>query len=244
MFVDIHTHVDNQAVIRIVNGVSEKILITKGVHPWDVTDTPDRHFERNEVESRNHRHGRFQNHSNAGDLFTKGECFRKAQVSIPLRSSQNDEFFAIGEVGLDKVHKETFERQIDVFEEMIRLSESYRKPVIVHCVRAYSEIIEVRKKMRATMPWVIHGFNSSVETMRQLLRYDMYISLGEVLYRNENQAVKILNSIPIDRLFLETDVSGRDIRDVYAKAATLMGCDIEFLENKIFENYGRLEAAH
>ena len=205
MFVDIHTHVDNQAVIKIIDGDSEKILKTWGVHPWDVTEE---HFE----------------------------------VPRDLRSLGMTA--AIGEVGLDKVHKETFERQIEVFEEMIRLSESYRKPVIVHCVRAYSEIIEIRKKMKATMPWVIHGFNSSVETMRQLLRYDMYISLGEVLYHNENKAFKILKNIPTDRLFLETDVSGRDIRDVYTKAATLMGCEVEFLENKIFENYGRLEAAH
>lgn len=205
MFVDIHTHVDNQAVIKIIDGDSEKILKTWGVHPWDVTEE---YFE----------------------------------VPRDLRSLGMTA--AIGEVGLDKVHKETFERQIEVFEEMIRLSESYRKPVIVHCVRAYSEIIEIRKKMKATMPWVIHGFNSSVETMRQLLRYDMYISLGEVLYHNENKAFKILKNIPTDRLFLETDVSGRDIRDVYTKAATLMGCEVEFLENKIFENYGRLEAAH
>ena len=94
------------------------------------------------------------------------------------------------------------------------------------------------------MPWVIHGFNSSVETMRQLLKHDIYISLGEVLYRNENQAIEILKIIPLDRLFLETDVSGRDIRDVYSKAATLLGCDIDFLCRKIFENYGRLETTH
>ena len=206
MFVDIHTHVDNQSVIKIVDGVSEKILMTLGIHPWDVTE------EQFEV-SRDRR-------------------------SLEMTAA------AIGEVGLDKVYKDTFERQVEVFEEMIRLSESYRKPMIVHCVRAYSEIIEVRKKMKASMPWVIHGFNSSVETMWQILRYDMYISLGEVLYHNENQAVKILNSIPIERLFLETDVSGRDIKDVYAKAAALMGCEMSFLENKIFENYGRLEAAH
>lgn len=206
MFVDIHTHTsDNQSVIRIVDEFSEKILITKGIHPWDVDS------ERYEIPR---------------DLRSLGMTA------------------AIGEVGLDKVHKETFEKQIEVFVEMIRLSESSRKPMIIHCVRAYSEIIEIRKKTKATMPWVIHGFNSSVETMRQLLRYDMYISLGEILYRNENQAVEILKDIPIERLFLETDVSGRDIKDVYAKAASLMGCDLDFLCNKIFENYGRLEAAH
>ena len=200
MFVDIHTHIDNQSVIKIVSeNFEEKILTTWGVHPWEV--------------------GRTQ-------------------------SVRTEDIFAIGEVGLDKVHKETFDKQIEVFDEMIKLSESLRKPVIVHCVRAYSEIIEMRKKTKATMPWVIHGFNSSVETTRQLLKHDIYISLGEILYRNENQAVKVLKDIPVERLFLETDVSGRDIKDVYAKAASLMGCDIEFLCNKIFENYGRLEAAH
>ena len=201
MFVDIHTHLDNQSVIKIVDGDEVRILETVGVHPWDVVS---------------------------------GENFQFSP----------DTTFAIGEVGLDKVHKETFGKQIEVFEKMIRLSEAYRKPMIIHCVRAYSEIIEVRKKTKATMPWVIHGFNSSVETMRQLLRYDMYISLGEVLYRNESQAVEILKNIPFDRLFLETDVSGRDIRDVYAKAAELMKCDIEVLCKQIFDNYGRLETAH
>ena len=201
MFVDIHTHLDNQSVIKIVDGDEVRILETVGVHPWDVVS---------------------------------GENFQFSP----------DTTVAIGEVGLDKVHKETFEKQVEVFEEMIRLSESYRKPMIIHCVRAYSEIIEMRKKTKATMPWVIHGFNSSVETMRQLLKYDMYISLGEVLYRNENQAVEILKNIPLDRLFLETDVSGRDIKDVYAKAAALMGCDIDVLCRQIFENYGRLEATH
>ena len=207
MFVDIHTHIDNQSVIKIVSeNFEEKILATEGVHPWEVGG------------------------------YDKG-------VPRDLRSLGMTAI-AIGEVGLDKAHKETFDKQVEVFEEMIKISERLRKPVIVHCVRAYSEIIEMRKKTKATMPWVMHGFNSSVETMRQLLKYDIYISLGEILYRNENQAVKILKDIPIERLFLETDVSGRDIRDVYAKAASLMGCEVEFLCNKIFENYGRLEAAH
>lgn len=206
MFVDIHTHLDNQSIIKIVNdNFEEKILTTVGIHPWEVGVIA------NEVPR---------------DLQSLGMTA------------------AIGEVGLDKVHKETFEKQIEVFEEMIRLSESYKKPMIIHCVRAYSEIIEIRKKTRATMPWVIHGFNSSVETMRQLLRHDMYISLGEILYRNENQVVKISKNIPLGRLFLETDVSGRDIKDVYLKAASLLECDLDFLCRQIFENYGRLETTH
>ena len=115
MFVDIHTHIDNQSVIKIVSeNFEEKILLTEGVHPWEV------------------------------DGYLKGV----------LRCARNDSGFAvaIGEVGLDKAHKETFDKQVEVFEEMIKLSEMLRKPVIVHCVRAYSEIIEMRKKTKATMP--------------------------------------------------------------------------------------------
>ena len=219
MFVDIHTHIDNQAVIRILDDNFEKILYTWGIHPWKV----DCHFDWSKAEWRN--------------------LLQLDEIS-PLPAVGRNDVVAIGEVGLDKVHKETFDKQIQVFEEMIRLSESYRKPMIVHCVRAYSEIIEIRKKTKAEMPWVIHGFNSSVETMRQLLRYDMYISLGEIPYRNENQTVKILKDIPLDRLFLETDVSERDIKDVYAKAASLLGCDLDILCRQIFENYGRLETTH
>ena len=167
MFVDIHTHVDNQAVIRILDdNFEEKVLTTWGVHPWDVDKI------------------------NLSQISQISQNWTTTGFSSLKRTDSADMVWGIGEVGLDKVHKETFEKQVEVFEEMIRLSESYRKPMIVHCVRAYSEIIEMRKKTKATMPWVIHGFNSSVETMRQLLKYDIYISLGEILYRNENQAIK------------------------------------------------------
>lgn len=226
MFVDIHTHVDNQSVIKIVDEHGEKILTTWGIHPWEVEGLTEHHFERNEQGS--------------GNLLLSDAV----DFSIPLLDSRNDAFFAIGEVGLDKIHKETFGKQIEVFGEMVRLSETYRKPMIIHCVRAYSEIIEIRKKTKATMSWVIHGFNSSVETMLQLLKHDIYISLGEVLYRDENQAIKILKHLPLDRLFLETDVSGRGIKDVYARAAALTGRGIDFLRKQIFENYGRLETTH
>ena len=226
MYVDIHTHQtsDNQSIIKILyDNLEEKILYSVGVHPWDVVVIPSE----------------------------AGKSHLKANIS-PFRSTSGEtteiieKACAIGEVGLDKVHKETFEKQKEVFFEMIRLSESYTKPMIIHCVRAYSEIIEFRKKTMAStgsaikMPWIIHGFSSSVETAQQLLGHGMYISLGEILYRNENQAVKLLKNIPSDRLFLETDVSGRDIRDVYVKASTLIGCEVSFLCRQIFDNFNKI----
>ena len=125
MFVDIHTHIDNQSVIKIVSeNFEEKVLKTWGVHPWDL-----RHFDWSEAEWRN---PLFEKANGDGGFL---DC--TSLRSVPLEMT---EAFAVGEVGLDKAHKETFERQVEVFEEMIKLSETLRKPVIVHCVRAYSEI--------------------------------------------------------------------------------------------------------
>lgn len=167
-----------------------------------------------------------------------------ATESFSIPAADENEGFAIGEVGLDKAHKSTFDKQLAIFAEMIKLSEHHRKPMIIHCVRAYSDIIAMRKQLKATMPWVIHGFNGNVETLRQLLKHNIYISLGEVLYRNEDKAAEIIKNLPINRLFLETDVSGRDIKDVYTKAAMIMDCSLDYLCDKIYENYGRLETAH
>jgi len=235
MYVDIHTHQasDNQSIIKIIDDFSERVLKTWGIHPWEVTGAQYCYFDWSEAEWR--------------DLLYK-KAFDDGGFldSDPLHSVPLEMTAAIGEVGLDKVHKDTFEKQIEVFAEMIRLSETYRKPMIIHCVRAYSEIIEFRKKTMAStvsaikMPWIIHGFSSSVETAQQLLRHGMYISLGEILYRNENKAVKLLKHIPSDRLFLETDISGRDIRDVYIKASTLIGCEVVFLCRQIFDNFNKI----
>ena len=64
---------------------------------------------------------------------------------------------ALGEAGLDKMHKATFERQIELFERQIELSETMQKPMILHDVRSHNEIIALRKKHKAVQPWIVHG---------------------------------------------------------------------------------------
>lgn len=123
---------------------------------------------------------------------------------------------------------------------MIKLSEEINKPMIIHSVRSSSDIISERKKSKAMMPWIIHGFNGSLQTAQQLIDHEMYISLGEILYRNAGKATDLLNSLPFDRIFFETDTAERSIADVYKTAAALSGSEIEDLEIKIFENFKRI----
>lgn len=147
---------------------------------------------------------------------------------------------AIGECGLDRVHKDTLERQRDIFLKHVALSEKYHKPLIIHSVKSYPDIISIRKETKATQKWILHGFQGNEQTVRQLLSYDFYFSLGDVLFKDEKKASTLLNVIHRDKLFLETDDSKRDIADVYKKVSAITSIDIEELKNIVFNNFVKI----
>lgn len=147
-------------------------------------------------------------------------------------------FLAIGETGIDRVHGDALERQKAIFIKHIELSELYHKPLIIHSVRSYPDVISIRKETKSSQKWIIHGFQGNEQSAEQLLRHDgIYLSLGELLFRDEKKASALLKSIPMDRLFLETDDSERNITEVYEKVSSLTSIDIDMLKDVIFNNF-------
>ena len=153
---------------------------------------------------------------------------------------QQSQVVALGEAGLDKTHKGSFERQINVFERQIELSEALQKPMILHDVRSHSEILALRKKHKAKQPWILHGFNGSKQDIQQLTGQGLYLSIGESLLHPERKIHKSLKTIPLDKLFLETDMAEIGIVSVYEAAAKLLDIDIVVLKTQIFSNFARL----
>ena len=150
-------------------------------------------------------------------------------------------FLAIGECGLDRVCDVDFEIQKEVFIKQIELSERIAKPLIIHAVRTYPDIISIRKETKAKQVWIIHGFQGNEQSAEQLLRYaDIYLSLGDVLFKNESRAKRLLQVIPTEKLFFETDVAERMISDVYEKAVLLSGVEMDKLRNDIFNNFVKI----
>lgn len=147
---------------------------------------------------------------------------------------------ALGEAGLDKMHKESFEKQIELFERQIELSETLQKPMILHDVKSHNEILALRKKHKAKQPWILHGFNGTEQDIRQLTGQGLYLSVGENLLHLERKIAKSLKNIPLDQLFLETDMAEIDIEKVYEAAAKLLEMDINVLKEQIFANFARL----
>jgi TatD DNase family protein len=146
---------------------------------------------------------------------------------------------AIGESGLDKVTKSSFETQIQVFKGHIEIAESFKKPLIIHCVRSYSEILAFRKKSDQHIPWIFHWFNSDMKVAEELIRKNCYLSFGHMLFNENSKAFKVFKDIPVDNIFFETDDAGFTIREVYARAALLRNLPVPALIKQIINNFGR-----
>jgi TatD DNase family protein len=158
---------------------------------------------------------------------------------VSVKNTVSDKaIIAIGEAGFDRLRGPSMELQRLVFEEQIAISEELRKPVVIHCVRAFDEILSVQKKLKPKMPWIIHGFRGNLELATQLLSKGMILSFWfSFVLRPESGY--LLKNLPSDRLFLETDGADVDIRNIYGKVAADLGLSVFKLKSIIFNNFNK-----
>jgi TatD DNase family protein len=133
---------------------------------------------------------------------------------------------ALGECGLDKRIETSLEIQTEIFEKQLALAEKHQKPVILHCVSAYQEVIEIKKRLKIKVPMIIHGFSKNEQVAKSLLDNGFYLSFGKYLLRNPELS-SVFEQIPNDRFFLETDTIEESIEDVYIKAAAVKNTNVE-----------------
>jgi len=147
--------------------------------------------------------------------------------------------YAVGECGLDKRIDTPLEQQAIVFERQLALAEQYNKPVIIHCVAAFQEIIEVKKRLGITVPMIIHGFSKNIQLAESLIKNGFYISFGKYLLLNPDLET-VFKAIPEDKIFLETDTIDEDILKVYEVAAKYRGVSIEEIRGVVERNFRRV----
>ena len=146
---------------------------------------------------------------------------------------------SIGECGLDKRIEISMALQQMVFEKQLALAEKHQKPVIIHCVGAFQEIIAIKKKMNISVPMVIHGFSKNIEMANQLVKNGFYLSFGKSLFQIKDMEM-VFNSVPKDRILLETDTIEKDIKAVYEIAAKYRNIDLEEMIAIISANYNSI----
>lgn len=147
--------------------------------------------------------------------------------------SLQDNCLAIGECGLDALIDIDANLQKTVFERQILWANEIQKPVIIHCVKWFQELIPFQKL--AEVPLIIHGFNKKKSVTDEMLKHGFFLSFGKsVLYNLSLQS--ILKKIPIDKIFLETDDTDFDIAELYQKVSEIKEISLEELQKKISEN--------
>lgn len=115
----------------------------------------------------------------------------------------------IGEVGLDfsKNYISTREKQIEDFEEIIKLCESIGSKVIsVHSLKAVSKVLDVieKNKMCDTNIYILHWFTGSLSQLKRALQLECYISINPKMIKTKS-GQEIIKMIPHNRILIETD---------------------------------------
>lgn len=135
---------------------------------------------------------------------------------------------AIGECGLDHVCQTPYNLQLEAFKVQITESEHRQLPLILHCVRAQDDVLQL--KQHTTQPWVWHGFRGKPEQLQQLIQHGFYVSFG--LHYNAESLARC----PAEKLFLETDKEDTPIRLLYDEAARLRNTTVETLKQQLWAN--------
>jgi TatD DNase family protein len=157
-------------------------------------------------------------------------------LAIIEQRLQQDNCLALGECGLDKRIEIPFNVQVKVFERQLLLAKQYQKPVILHLVAAFQELIQIKDMLQPGVPMIVHGYSKNAQQANQLLDNGFYLSFGKYLLRNPELS-DVFAGVPQDRFFLETDTIEEGIADVYAKAALARNVDMEELKNNVAENF-------
>jgi len=145
--------------------------------------------------------------------------------------------YAIGECGLDKVVSNDLLLQEQVFKAQIHVAKEVQKPLIIHCVKAYDEVMQLLRKHAAGQAAVMHGYNRNARLAQQLLDKGHYLSFGSALFLNNTSVEESLVLAYPDQFFLETDDSDVSIEDVYATAASILGVSIEIVIEQVNKNF-------
>lgn len=181
----------------------------------------------------------------AGVAFTYGihpwflneSNYKQLIISVESLITHPD-IIAIGEAGFDRLRGPSPELQRRAFEDQIIISEKIRKPVVVHCVRAWDELLAVHKKLKPEMSWLIHGYRGNVKLATQLISKGMYLSFWFDFVLRPGSG-DLLRHLPTDRIFLETDGANVDIKNIYDKVASDLDLSVDELKSIILKNFNR-----
>ena len=152
----------------------------------------------------------------------------------------SNSIIAIGETGIDKLKGPSIEKQFDVLKMHIQIADKYKKPLIIHSVKAHNEILKLKIDSKSKVPWVIHHFNGSRQMAMDFIEHGFYLSVSYHIDQKKSRLSEYFSKLPMDKIFLETDDFDIDIKYLYSVAAEKLGISIEDLKKQMVKNLNQL----
>jgi TatD DNase family protein len=136
------------------------------------------------------------------------ETVDATMLGLIEQMAKSDRVKAIGEIGLD-YYRDLSPRSVqkEVFIEQIRIAKKLDLPIIIHDRDANADVLQILKEEKAFSTGVLmHCFSGSHELATQYVKLGAMISIaGPVTYKNARKTVEVVEAVPLDRLFIETD---------------------------------------
>lgn len=131
---------------------------------------------------------------------------------------ENHSLVAIGEIGLDSKYMSVWDRQVDVFNEMLNLAERVDLPVIVHSRGTTEQIMSMLPSFNLNKI-LLHWFSNPISALSVAIDRGYYISEGPpTLYSKGIQDV--VRKMTLQRILTETDGPVHYFREPFAGKQT------------------------
>ncbi len=168
--------------------------------------------------------------------YVEKENYREKLIVLETKVNEK-RCVAIGECGLDKLSQVDFELQQRAFIGQIKIANHVKKPLVIHCVKAFNELLNCLNLNDNQVPVIIHGYNNNENIARVLLDHGCFFSFGKALLGYESNAAKAIKMVGRKNFFLETDDADISIKYIYRKAAEILGIEEEILKQQVQSNF-------
>lgn len=147
----------------------------------------------------------------------------------------------IGEIGFDYYYNsDNIEQQNLVFTSQLEMAIKHNYPVTIHCVRGYNNLLQILKSFKCELPAIVlHSFIGSIQLMNDFAKQGCYFSFSACSFASR-KTVEAMREVSLDRVFLESDDSAVDIKELYELFSQLREDSSEQIKNRLYNNFKKV----
>lgn len=149
---------------------------------------------------------------------------------------ENPTTIAVGAIGIDRKIKTDIKLQRKIFRLQLELAEQIRKPLIIHSIQAYDDLIPMMKD--SSLPWVFHQFRGDLKQAKDIIENNGWLSFGKCVAQPISPLHNVIRELPTERLLLETgNYNLINIHQAYHHMSLLVNLQVEDLQETIYKSF-------